>query len=514
MKCRALLVLATLGGCSQAVTYERPGSVAEITGPAYPAELRGDGVGRAAVDIPWREFFADPRLQVLIAQALESNRDLVVATARIDEARAQYRIVRADLLPTVDARASARYGGTIGGGGGGGGSSGSTNNAGTNNGGSGNGGTNNGGTGTTPVTPTDPTTPTTPGDTGTTGGSTGGGGGRYQVAAVASYELDFWGRVRSLDRAARALYLQTIEAQRAFRLTLIADVAEAHLIDRELAERIALATVAVRSREQSLRIATRLFEEGEGSRLEIEQERSLLTDAQAQRADLQRLELQNRNLLALLVGRPLEATLPPPRPLAGQGIIATIPAGLPSDLLNNRPDIIASEQGLRAATADVGAARAAFFPRIALTGSLGLSSDSLTGLFSGGPIWSFVPSLVQPIFDGGANRGNLDIAVARRNIAVAQYERTVQVAFREVADALAGRRYLADQRRAQEARLAALRSRLRLIELRFTEGFSAIIDVLDARREIFAAEQQLVQSRRAELSNAVALYAALGGGLP
>ncbi len=498
MRLRTLSMLALLAGCSQAVTYERPGSVAEINGPTYPAELRGDGVGRAAVEIPWRDFFADPRLRVLIAQALESNRDLVVATARIDEARAQYRIVRADLLPTVDARASARYGGTIGGGRG-----------------SGGGTTGGGTTPTTPTDPTNPTTPTTPGgtDPGSTGGGTSSGGGRYQVSAVASYELDFWGRVRSLSRAARALYFQTVEAQRAFRLTLIADVAEAHLVDRELAERIALATVAVRSREQSLRIATRLFEEGEGSRLEIEQERSLLTDAQGQRADLQRLELQNRNLLALLVGRPLDADLPQPRPLAGQGIVTAIPAGLPSDLLNNRPDIIASEQALRAATADVGAARAAFFPRIALTGSLGLSSDSLTGLFSGGPIWSFVPSLVQPIFDGGANRGNLDLARARANVAVAQYERTVQVAFREVADALAGRRYLADQRRAQEARLAALRSRLRLIELRFTEGFSAIIDVLDARREIFAAEQQLVQTRRAELSNAVSLYTALGGGL-
>lgn len=501
MRWRALLVLTALSGCSQAVRYERPGSAAQITGGAYAAELQGGGVGRPAVEIPWRDFFADPRLRALIAQALESNRDLVVATARIDEARAQYRIVRADLLPAVDARASARYGGTIGGGG-----SGGTNTGGT------------GGTGNTPGTPVDPTNPRTPVDptnpgTGTTGGNPTGGARRYQVSAVASYELDFWGRVRSLSRAARALYFQTVEAQRAFRLTLIADVAEAHLIDRELAERIALAGAAVQSRERSLRVANRLFEEGEGSRLEIEQERSLLTDAQAQRADLQRLELQNRNLLALLIGRPLDAGLPPARPLGGQGIVAAIPAGLPSDLLGNRPDIIASEQALRAATADIGAARAAFFPRISLTGSLGLSSDSLTGLFSNGPIWSFVPNLLQPIFDGGANRGNLDLARARGNIAVAQYERTVQVAFREVADALAGRRYLADQRRAQEARLTALRARLRLVELRFTEGFSAIIDVLDARREIFTAEQELVQVRRAELSNAVQLYTALGGGL-
>ena len=504
MRLKALALLGALAGCSQAVRYERPATDG-VTSPAFPADLRPDGVGRPAAEISWRDFFADRRLRVLIAQALETNRDLAIATVRIDEARAQYRIVRADLLPAVDLRASAAYGG--------GGSSGGSNS-----------GTGSGSTGTTPTNPTDPTNPVNPTDptnpgvgtgTGATGGSGSvGGGGRYQVGvAVSSFELDFWGRVRSLTRAARALFLQTVEAQRAFRITLVADVAEADLIDRELAERIALADAAIRSRRQSLRIATRLFEEGEGSRLEIEQERGLLTDAEAQRADLGRQELQNRNLLTLLVGRPPDAALPPPRALGAQGILADIPAGLPSDLLANRPDIAAAEQALRAATADVGAARAAFFPRIALTGSLGFSSDSLTGLFSGGPVWSFVPSLVAPIFAGGAVRGGLDLAGARRNVAVLQYERAIQVAFREVADALAARRYLADQRRAQEAQLASQRERLRLIELRFTEGFSALIDVLDARREIFRVEQLLVQTRRAQLANAVTLYTVLGGGL-
>ena len=214
MRARALLALALLGGCSQAARYERPGSAAAVAGVAYPADVRPEGVGRPAAEIAWRDFFADPRLRALIAQALESNRDLAVATARIDEARAQYRIVRADLLPTVDARASASYGGRIGGGG----------TSSTSGGGTTGGGTETGGTG------TDPTSPNDGGDTdpGNTGGGAGGGGGRYQVSAVASYELDFWGRVRSLNRAARALYFQTVEAQRAFRLTLIADVAARH----------------------------------------------------------------------------------------------------------------------------------------------------------------------------------------------------------------------------------------------------------------------------------------------
>jgi multidrug efflux system outer membrane protein len=246
----------------------------------------------------------------------------------------------------------------------------------------------------------------------------------------------------------------------------------------------------------------------------VVQEQALLTQAQAELAALRRQAAQNANLLQLLVGRPLDAALPAPRALGQQGMVRDLPAGLPSDLLVNRPDILAAEQRLIAANADIGAARAAFFPRIALTASAGTASDDLDGLFGGDSFtWSFVPNLLQPLFDAGRNRASLDLAEVRRSIAVVDYERTIQTAFREVADALAARRFLADERAAREAERAAQAERVRLAELRFRAGEASTIESLDARRALFAAEQTLIQARRAELANAVTLYAALGGGL-
>jgi multidrug efflux system outer membrane protein len=481
----ALAALLLASACSQLPDYRRP--VAPSSGN-YPTDLRPNGSAAPAAEIGWRDFFADPRLRLLIAQALETNRDLRTAVLRIEEARAQYRIQRADRVPNLDVRGSARLGDQ------GSGSGGSTS------------GADPGGNG-------DPTTDPS-------GGSdrqrTGGTGGRYRIeAAVTAFEIDFWGRVRSLSEAARARYLDSVEAQRAFRIGLVADVAEAHLTDRELAERLAVAQATVASRETSLRLARRLYERGVGSNVEVNQEAALLAQARAELAALRQSRTRNLNLLQLLVGRPIDdATLPPARPLAGQGLVRDLPAGLPSDLLVNRPDILAAEQRLIAASADVGAARAAFFPRIALTGAAGLASDDIDGLFDGGAFgWSFVPNLVQPIFDAGRNRAALDLAGVRRDIAIVDYERTIQTAFREVADALAARRDLADERAAREAERAAQAERVRLAELRFRAGEASTLESLDARRELFAAEQTLIQVRRAELAAAVTLYAALGGGL-
>lgn len=478
---RVVLLIPLLASCSQTVDHVRPGLP---TRDAFPAELAPGGSALPAPEIPWRSFLTDPRLQALIVRALDANRDLRIATARIDEARAQFRIARADLLPTVDLSASARYGNNnfIGGGNGGGGPG-----------------------------VVDPTLP----NGGSNGGGNvaGGGGNRYRLnVEVSAFELDFWGRLRSLGAAARARYLQTVEARLAFRISLIGDVADAYLQSLELGERLCLTDATIASRRTSLRLAERLFAEGEGSRLEIAQEVGLLAQAEADRALLLEQQAQAGNLLELLVGEPVGA-LPPAQPLDAQRIVADIPANLPSDLLNNQPDIRAAEQALRAAYADIGAARAAFFPRIALTGSLGVASDDLGSLFASGPVWSFIPNLLQPLFDAGRNRAGLDLAAARRVVAVADYERIVQVAFREVADALATRRFIADRLAAQTRFLAAQRDRLRLAELRFGEGFSAAIDVLDARRELFAAEQLVVQTRRAQLANAVTLYIALGGGV-
>jgi len=471
-----LSTLLLLGACSMAPEHRRPDLP---TAPAYPAEGAPAAAGPRAAEIAWQDFFADPRLEALIARALDNNRDLRTAVLRIEEARAQYRITRADRLPTVDV--SGGYTRTRVG------SSGVT------------GGTSTPGTGTgTPVVTAGSTTVE-----------------RYDVTAgVASFELDFWGRVRSLSDAARASYLATVEAQRSFRIGLIADVADAYLQLREVDERIALAERTVTARERGLEIAKLRLDAGVTSALDYRQTETLLTQAQTELAALRLQQAQTRNALDLLVGGPVPAALPAALPLTQQGIAENIAPGLPSELLTNRPDILAAEEQLRAAGANIGAARAAFFPRISLTGLLGFASTALSGLFDNDSFtWTAGASASVPIFDFGRNAGNLDLAKVRSDIQVANYERTVQTAFREVADALAARRFLAEQLTAQQRALAAQRDRAELATLRYRNGVAGYIEVLDAERELFAAEQVVVQTRRQQLSNAVALYVALGGGL-
>lgn len=465
-----LLTLAlafALPACTLQPDHKRPPMP---TSDTYEPALAPEGEGPLAVEIGWRGFFPDVRLQRFIALALENNRDLRQATLRIEEARAQYRIQRAEQLPNVTIDGSAVRSRSAAGGAG--------------------------------VAP----------DGEQRGTATFN---RYQVGVnVSAFELDFWGRVRSLADAARATYLSTIEAQRAFQLSLIADVATVYLIEREFSERIRLAEQTVRSRRESLEISKLRLDVGVTSALDYRQTETLLTQAETELASLQRQRAQNRNAMQVLIGGPLPADLPSPLPLDQQGITENISAGLPSDLLVNRPDILAAEEQLRAANANIGAARAAFLPRISLTGFLGFASTDLDRLFGDdGESWSYGPVLSFPLFDAGRNQANLDVAVARRNIAVANYELTIQTAFREVADALAARRWLAEQIAAQERGLIAERDRAELAELRYRNGVADYIEVLDAQRQLFAAEQQLIQTRQAQLSNAVALYVALGGGL-
>lgn len=466
----AIPTLLLLSGCTLAPDHQRP---ALPTAPAYPAGTASAAAGPRATDVAWRDFFADPRLQALIARSLEHNRDLRTAVLRIEEARAQYRIVRADRLPTVEVTGGASRS-RIGSG----------------------------------EFATGTPTPGAPEVGGTTIDS-------YEIrAGVSAFELDFWGRVRSLSDAARASYLATVEAQRAFRIGLIADVADAYLRLRELDERTALAEQTVTARSRALEIARLRLDAGVTSALDFRQTETLLTQAESELAALRLQQAQTRNALELLVGTPQVGVLPPARSLAEQGIVENIAPGLPSDLLASRPDILQAEEQLRAAGANIGAARAAFFPRITLTAVLGFASTALSGLFSDdGFTWSVGPTLSVPIFDFGRNAGNLDLAVARRDISVANYERTIQTAFREVADALAARRFLADQLAAQQRALASQRDRAELAALRYRNGVAGYIEVLDAERELFGAEQAVVQTRRQQLSNAVALYVALGGGL-
>ncbi|KRB76819.1 efflux transporter outer membrane subunit [Noviherbaspirillum sp. Root189] len=453
-----LLLAGVLSGCSLAPTYQRPEAPIAT---AYPAD---PGQGAAAASTTgWREFFPDRRLQTLIAAALDNNRDLRIAALRIEEARAQYNIQSADLLPTFNAGVSGSRARTVAG-----------------------------------VSPLGVSTV----------------GTAYQVGlSLASFELDFFGRVRSLNDASLAQFLATEEAARSARISLIAEVAKAYLAERAFAEQYDLARQTFESRQTAYKLAQQRFEVGASSALDLRQNETLVQTARASLATLARQRAQAVNALTLLVGRPL-SDLPPPSNLSEQNIVTDIPSGLPSELLTRRPDIRGAEQRLLASNANIGAARAAFFPRISLTAGIGTASSELSGLFeTGSRTWSFAPSLVLPIFDAGRNSANLDIAQVRKNVAVADYEKTIQTAFREVSDALVARATLEEQIDAQRAVQEAQAERLKLADQRYQAGVSSSLDVLDAQRELFSAQQSLVQARLLRLTNAIDLYRSLGGGL-
>lgn len=466
----ALAMSALCAACSLAPDQVRPALPTEAT---YPQAYSGDTTAGAKADaLGWRDFFADPRLEAIVQRALENNRDLDVAIAQVEEARGQYRIQRADRLPTLSASGSA-----------------SRTRAGAE--------------------------AQSVGDFAAPPGTAPVTYERYLLSAdISSFELDFWGRVRNLSEAARAQYLATTAAARAFRLTLIRDVANAYLASLEARERLHLAEATVQSRRDGLRIAKRRLDAGVTSALDYRQAETLLTQAETQLAALKLTQAQSDNLLASLVGAPIDHDLPEPIPLADQGRVETLAAGVPSELLTTRPDIIAAEERLRAARANIGAARAAFFPSITLTGSYGYASSQLDNLVGdNGLIWSYGPTISLPLFDFGRRRANLDVTKAREVAAVADYERTIQESFREVADALAGRQFLAEQVAAQERALNAQRRLAELARTRYREGVVSYLEVLDAERNLFDAEQALLQVRRAEVSNLVSLYVALGGGL-
>lgn len=444
-----------LAGCSFAPAYVRrplpvPEAFAEPS-PEAPAIAR----------IGWQDFFREPQLQGLIGEALENNRDIRIATGRVAEARAAWRIEGSALYPQLGAVGTGTRG-------------------------------------------------RTPADLSLTGQPIVGNQIYAQLSA--GWELDFWGRLRNLRDAARAQYLATEEARRAVATDLIAQVANGYLLEREYEERVVIATRTIATREELLRIMRRRYEVGSGSKLEMTQAQTLLAQAQTALQALAQDRAVNRNALALLVGHPVDIA-------AGQLDLKeaapdiALPPGLPSELLTNRPDIVAAEYMLRAANANIGAARAAFLPRISLTGAFGTASSELDGLFkNGSSAWNFTPTISLPIFNAGQLAGNLDVAKARRDIAVADYERTIQSAFRDVSDALVRRRQLGLQVESVRTMLAALQERARLAQLRFDNGRSAYLEVLDAQRDLFDTEQTLVQLRRAELASGIALYAALGGG--
>ena len=452
-----VLALLIAGCTSLAPPYEAPAlPVAATYVSQQPAQ------GRRAAAFGWRDYFTDPQLQALIAQALDHNRDLRGALLRVEEARATYGIVRAERFPTINAQAGVDRS-------------------------------------------------RTPADLNLTGQPLIGS--QYQVGlGTTNWEIDFWGRVRSLQDAALENYLSTDAARRAVGIALVEQVANSYLTLRELDERSALARQTTASHQESVRIFSRRVEVGATSRLNLTQVQTLLTQAQALGVQLELERAAKFNALTLLVGTPIE--LPPAADwLDDANPLRELRPGLPSELLLERPDVVAAEHQLKAANANIGAARAAFFPRVALTGSLGSASAELDGLFaSGSHAWIFSPSISLPIFDSGRLRNNLSLAETRRDLAVANYEKTVQVAFRDVSDALAARYWLGQQVVIARSALATQTERARLSQLRYERGASTYLEILDAQRDLLSAQQQLVQTRRALLSSRVGLYAALGGG--
>jgi multidrug efflux system outer membrane protein len=466
---RALVLVSLsfllLAGCAtMAPKHERPASPVPGTWPsgeAYGQAEARDGAPSAS-DLRWGDFFLNGSLREVISLALSSNRDLKAAALAVERSRALYGIRRADLLPGVDATGGgsvARIQETL---------------------------------------------------TGTGQAVTSR---QYDVGlAVAGYELDLFGRVRSLKDRALSEYLATEQARRSVQVGLVSEVAVRWFALAADRERLGLARETLAVQEKSYELTKRRFEGGVSSELDLRQAQTSVDAARVDIARFTALVAQDRNALDLLAGAPVPEALLPAE-LDAVTAMTELSAGLPSEVLRYRPDILEAEEALRGANANIGAARAAFFPSITLTTSVGLGSRELDDLFRGtARTWSFAPRISVPIFDGGANRANLKVAEADRDIAVARYEKAVQSAFREVADALALRGTLGDQLSAQQSLVDASVVTRKLSDARYEKGVDSYLPVLDAQRTLYAARQNLIAVRLELLANRVTLYRALGGG--
>lgn len=463
----AVLVGATmLSGCNLAPKYVRPVGAVPA---ALPQSATNPGGTEADVDmtaVGWRDFFIDDRLRQVIAQGLENNRDLRIAAANVLQARERYRIQRADQVPSTNLSGTATY-------------------------------TNSAGTGQTSV-----------------GGSSANLESYSVTAGFSAFELDLFGRVRNLSRAAQERYFATEEAQRAARISLIAEIATAWLTIASDQDQLNLSQETLRAFEQTRALTQAQFRVGIASELEA---RQADTNYQGARNDIAVLETriaQGRNALQLLVGAPVDLALLPKSLGSGAVTLQNLPTDLSSQVLLRRPDVLQAERELRAENANIGAARAALFPSISLTAAVGTISSALSGLFaSGSYTYSASPGISLPLFDGGRGRANVRLAEATKQGAVATYERSIQVAFREVADALAQRATIDEQVAAGTARADSALVASRLSDARYRVGVTSFLTALDAQRTAYAAQQQLVTTRLAKASNLVELYRSLGGGL-
>lgn len=456
-----LALAASLGACSLVPPLERPAPPV----PAQFPQLAG-APSVAAAPLPgWRRMFGDPRLQRLIEQALEQNRDLRLAALNVEATQAMFRIQSSARLPSVALEANQTRERALA------------------------------------VDSSERSSRTVSKQVGVNLG-------------VSAFELDLFGRVRALSDAALARYFASEEGRDAAQVALVGAVADAYFAQQLAAEQQQLAEQTLADWEQSLALARLLKQADQNSALDVAQAEGQVATAQADLEARRRARAQADNALQLLVGGELPADLPPALSLAQQPLLGRLPAGLPSELLLARPDLRQAEQVLEAANADVGAARAAFFPQISLTASFGYASTSLDGLFDPSrQVWRFAPQLTLPLFQGGRLRAELRLAKVRKSEAVAQYERAIQIAFREVADALAGTATFDRQIEAQLQAVSAAERRLDLSGQRYRAGLDGRLELLDAQRQLYAARQALLELRREKTSNAVALYKALGGGL-
>jgi outer membrane protein, multidrug efflux system len=476
MACRSTCFLAAavatlLGACTLEPHYHRPP-------PPVPALPGGTVAGTAAADIGWREFFPDPQLQQLIALALTNNRDLRVAALNVQSAQAQYRIQRAQLFPTVDASAVEQVQRT-------------------------------------PTAVLESEFPT----------ASGGFAGQNLPSGITvrtfdvgvgftNYELDVFGRIRSLSHAALQQYFSSGETRRSVQLTLVAEVATAYLAVLTDQTLLDITHNTLKSQEQSYALTQKMFNGGTSTELAVRQAETTVDTARANLAQYNRQLVQDRDALQLLLGAPIPDNIDVSGGLDRGNLVTELEEGIPSDVLVRRPDVLAAEHQLMAANAQIGAARAAFLPAISLTGSLGTESSQLSGLFKGGSrAWTFSPDISIPIFAGGANVANLQATKLARETAVAQYEKAIQTAFSEVADALIARSTLDEQLAAQQALVTASDVAYRLADMRYRGGVDSYLTALVAEVSLYSAQQQLQTVRLARLQNLVTLYKALGGGL-
>jgi multidrug efflux system outer membrane protein len=467
MKLVTTLVAAAMlaAGCSLQPIYKRPDAPvpdAYPAGAAYGAPPKGGEGALPAADIGWRDFLTDPRLQRLVEIALANNRDLRVAALNVAQVQAQYRIQRASLFPQVDANADASVART-------------------------------------PAT--------------RSGSANQGLTRNYSVGVSAAWEIDFFGRLQSLNDQALQQYFATAQARKAFEILLVSQVANQYLTTLAYDELLAVTQRTLESAQASYQLTLLQFQTGTGTELAVRQAQTVVEQANANHAAQLRGRAQAENALVLLLGQPLPADLPPGLALDSQKIVADIPAGLPSDLLARRPDVMQAEATLRGANANIGAARAAFFPSISLTGSLGSASGALGALFGAGSLaWSFLPSITLPIFNAGKLQASLDVATLQKDINIAQYEKAIQTAFSEVANGLAARGTYGDEQASLERLSAADQRSLDLSQLLFKNGVASYLVVLTAQNSLYSAQLSLTQTRLARLTSLVDLYRYLGGG--